>query len=162
MEDRLSPAGAVLEGARELTGLSKRSAASLAHISEGRWRQIVTGVEKRGKGVELPVNPKRDTLIAMAVAVRADVNAVLEAAGMEATSETYVGLGFTDADGVKQNVVATYKVTALHDVIEHMENLERRVAELEEALSDRRPSLAAVAMDDDDLLAEREAQQESP
>lgn len=82
MDDDLTPHGRLIEEARG--SLSKRAAAQLAGISEGRWRQIVTGVQKAGGGVEIPVNPRPETLVAMAEAVGADVGRVLEAAGLRA------------------------------------------------------------------------------
>jgi len=76
----VTPHGRLLEAARG--GMSKREAARRAGISEGRWRQVVTGVQSAG-GTTIPVNPRRETLIAMAKAVQADVDDVLKAAGME-------------------------------------------------------------------------------
>lgn len=76
----MTPHGYVIETARGT--MSKREAAKRAGVSEGRWRQIVTGVQKIGRGEEIRVNPRRDTLIKMARAVDADVNQVLVAAGM--------------------------------------------------------------------------------
>lgn len=79
--EELSPAGQLLEAARG--SMSKREAARRAGISEGRWRQIVTGVQRMGKGNVIPTTTKPETLTAMARAVRADVAAVLTAAGFE-------------------------------------------------------------------------------
>ena len=75
----VTPHGRIIEAARGKT--SARAAAKAADISEGRWRQIVTGVQKAGNGITVPVNPRDTTLIAMATAVGADVEAVLRAAG---------------------------------------------------------------------------------
>jgi len=79
-EQQLTPLGELLERARG--PLSKREAARLAGISEGRWRQVVTGVQKAG-GMEIPANPRRKTVIAMANAVRADIDEALRLAGFE-------------------------------------------------------------------------------
>jgi len=83
--EELSPAGHLLEAARG--SMSKREAARRAGISEGRWRQIVTGVQRMGKGNVIPTTSKPETLTAMARAVRADLHAVLTAAGFEAPTE---------------------------------------------------------------------------
>lgn len=76
-----TPHGELLDRARVALGLSQRQAARRAGISEGRWRQIVTGVQRQG-GVSIPVNPKASTLAAMARSVEADVHEVLDAAGL--------------------------------------------------------------------------------
>ena len=95
--EELSPAGQLLEAARG--SMSKREAARRADISEGRWRQIVTGVQRMGKGNVIPTTTKPETLTAMARAVRADVHAVLTAAGFEPPkkdSSDGVGAGADD------------------------------------------------------------------
>jgi hypothetical protein len=79
--DHLTPYGAIIEHARGAT--SKRQAALAAGISEGRWRQIVTGMQHVGDGQTVRARPKRETLLAMARAVGADAVAVLTAAGMD-------------------------------------------------------------------------------
>jgi hypothetical protein len=53
----------------------------LAGISEGRWRQVVTGVQKVG-GTQVPANPRPETVVRMARAVGVDLAAALDAAGM--------------------------------------------------------------------------------
>lgn len=76
----LTPHGRLIEAARG--SLSKRQAAARAGISEGRWRQIVTGIQRAGPGLTIPVNPRAETLVAMANAVGADPADVLDAAGL--------------------------------------------------------------------------------
>lgn len=78
----LTTLGLLLEEARERLSLSKREAARIAGISEGRWRQVVTGIQKAG-AVNVPVNPRRNTVTAMATAVRVDQAQALKAAGLE-------------------------------------------------------------------------------
>lgn len=80
-EDELTPLGHLLEEARGT--MSKRAAAKAAGISEGRWRQIVTGQQKVGGGLVVPAKPKRATVAAMAAAVGADVDEALRLAGFE-------------------------------------------------------------------------------
>jgi hypothetical protein len=79
-DETLTPLGELLERARGST--SKRQASRLAGISEGRWRQVVTGQQKAGGGIVVPANPRRETVIAMATAVGADVDEALRRAGM--------------------------------------------------------------------------------
>jgi hypothetical protein len=69
----LSPVGQVVEPAREKLRISKREAARRAGISEGRWRQVVTGIQKAGGGVDIPVRPRAETVIAMLAAVELQV-----------------------------------------------------------------------------------------
>lgn len=79
-DDPLTDLGVLLEQGRGR--LSVRQAAKRAGFSEGRWRQIVTGVEKRGHGIRVPTNPSRRLVIAAAEAVGVDVNEALRRAGM--------------------------------------------------------------------------------
>lgn len=81
MATSLTPLGELLERARG--SVSQRHAAAIAGISEGRWRQVVTGIQKAGRGVEVPARPRRTTVIQMARAVGVPVNQALEAAGFE-------------------------------------------------------------------------------
>lgn len=105
----LTDLGVLLEQHRG--SLSKREAARRAGISEGRWRQIVTGQQKAGGGIVVPVNPRRETVIAMAQAVEADVSAALRRAGMppeEATSDPE-GMHGTSTSDVDQGTPATMR-----------------------------------------------------
>lgn len=94
-DDGLTAHGQILEDARG--GTSKRQAARDAGISEARWRQIVTG-RQRQSGIDVPVNPKRETLIKMANAVGADVNKVLIAAGLEGAELLAIVVTHPDQD----------------------------------------------------------------
>ena len=49
-----------------------RAAATCAGISESRWRQVEAGVQKMRGGIEVPVHPKAETVVAMARAIGAD------------------------------------------------------------------------------------------
>lgn len=80
MASEYTPLGAILEDARQRLGLSIRGAAGRAGISEGRWRQVVTGVQKAA-GRDLPVNPRHATVAAMARAVGVDPGQALQLAG---------------------------------------------------------------------------------
>lgn len=86
MDEELTPLGALLEDARG--DVTKRAAARLAGISEGRWRQITTGYQKQG-AIRVPANPKRETVISMAKAVGADVNTALGLAGFDLEPVTH-------------------------------------------------------------------------
>lgn len=77
-----TPYGQLLEDARAMSRLSQRKAAQAAGISDGWWRQVVEGIQKRGS-VKVPVSPSADVLVAMARAVGANVDDVLAAAGMQ-------------------------------------------------------------------------------
>lgn len=75
-----TPLGELIEQAREEKGLSKREAARRAGISEGRWRQVVSGQQKSGN-VTIRVNPRPATIVAMARAVGVDEKKAMDAAG---------------------------------------------------------------------------------
>jgi transcriptional regulator with XRE-family HTH domain len=82
MADR-TDLGELLERAREGLGLSVREAAKRAQISEGRWRQVAKGAQRIGDQ-DIPVNPRRGTVISMARAVGVAENEALHAAGFDA------------------------------------------------------------------------------
>ncbi|HEV2928631.1 MAG TPA: helix-turn-helix domain-containing protein [Propionibacteriaceae bacterium] len=71
--------GALLERARRERRLSKRAAAQKAGFSEALWRQLEDG-RRLINGVEVPANPRDDTLEAAARAVGLDPQAVFDAA----------------------------------------------------------------------------------
>lgn len=67
---------------REQRGrMSIREAARRADISESRWRQVEAGVQKMAGGIEVPVHPRAETVIAMCRAISADPRKGLELAG---------------------------------------------------------------------------------
>lgn len=89
----LTPLGRLLEAARiEVLRISGREAARRALTSEGRWRQVVTGVQSKGSGKRVPVNPTARTVVAMALAVGVDPAAALEAAGIDAGPQSVAAL----------------------------------------------------------------------
>jgi hypothetical protein len=126
----LTPYGAIIEHARGAT--SKRKAAFAAGISEGRWRQIVTGVQHVGDGQTVRARPKRETLLAMARAVGADVAAVLTAAGMDVggldEDPDHVAASGDLADQDVSNAAVLAEVRAMR---EDVNALSERVARIE-------------------------------
>ncbi|MBV6758422.1 helix-turn-helix domain-containing protein [Rhodococcus opacus] len=71
----------LLRAAREAADMTKYEAAAEAGMSEGRWRQLEKGVEKRA-GVESPASAPPVTLARMARAVGLEPSQLLEAAGV--------------------------------------------------------------------------------
>lgn len=63
------PEGAVIKEAMDRSGISARKAAPAAGISEGRWRQIVSGYQVVSAGHYAPVRGPADTLARMAAVV---------------------------------------------------------------------------------------------
>ena len=135
--DDLTPYGELLERARG--AMSKRAAAKEAGISEGRWRQIVTGRQLLGGGQWTPARPRRETLIAMATAVQADVAEVLTAAGMD-VGPLDEDAGYVAAPGDHEQSAITneqllIEIRAvrrdLSDMREDHNALSRRVARIE-------------------------------
>ncbi|WP_344610337.1 hypothetical protein [Dactylosporangium salmoneum] len=85
MTDReLSALGELLEPARADLRISVREAARRAGISDTRWRQLVAGTASGGAGQRISVRPTERTVVAMALAVKADPGAALGAAGFDA------------------------------------------------------------------------------
>lgn len=114
----MTPHGELLDRARVALGITQREAARRAKISEGRWRQVVTGVQRQG-GVSIPVNPKPSTLAAMARAVEANVAAVMAAAG------------FSDDDWTEPPTQQDREETALAVLEQTVAELRERVDRLE-------------------------------
>lgn len=73
------PLGEYLRKARGK--MSIREAARRADISESRWRQVEAGVQRMAGGIEVPVHPRAETIVAMCKAISADVTQGLELAG---------------------------------------------------------------------------------
>lgn len=61
--------------------MSIREAARRADISESRWRQVEAGVQRMAGGIEVPVHPRPETVVAMCKAISADPRRGLELAG---------------------------------------------------------------------------------
>lgn len=76
----------LLRAAREAAQMTKYEAAAEAGLSEGRWRQLEKGVEKRS-GVEQPASAPPVTLVRMARAVDIEPSQLLEAAGVTLSEE---------------------------------------------------------------------------
>lgn len=73
--------GQLLGDARRRLGLGIREAAASAGISEGRWRQVEAGFERKG-GQTFPANPKPETIVKMSLAVGLPVDEVLARVGL--------------------------------------------------------------------------------
>lgn len=58
-----------------------REASRRADISESRWRQVEAGVQRMAGGIEVPVHPRPETVVAMCKAIAADPRKGLELAG---------------------------------------------------------------------------------
>lgn len=72
--------GRELRKHREATGMSVVQAAVKAGFSESVWRQLEAGERRVGRDVE-PPNPRTETLVRAAQAVRMDVNTALDIIG---------------------------------------------------------------------------------
>lgn len=87
--------------------LSIRAAADAAGISEGWWRQLVSGYQRRGD-VDIPVVGSPDTYLAMAqvVGVASEVRNMLgeEAPDVDSTARLFDGDGATDTvEAIRQD-----------------------------------------------------------
>ena len=89
---KLSPLGELLERARtDILHISAREAARRAGISEGWWRQVVTGVH-RTSGGDVAVKATAPVVVSMALAVEVDPAAAVEAAGLTVSPEGLAAL----------------------------------------------------------------------
>jgi transcriptional regulator with XRE-family HTH domain len=84
--------GEELRKAREMAGLSKRSAALKAGFSEGLWRHLEAGV-KTIYGQEVMPNPRPENLVAAAQAVALSPEFVFEIIGRKPPTGTVVSDG---------------------------------------------------------------------
>lgn len=76
------PFGTELERRRTEAGLGVREAARRAGISEGRWRQLESGVQKIG-GREIPIKTRPATAAAVAKVVGWEVDDAVRTAGFD-------------------------------------------------------------------------------
>jgi transcriptional regulator with XRE-family HTH domain len=81
------PEGALIGMAQKRSPLSARKAAEMAGLSEGRWRQIVSGYQTVSKGVYAPVHAPAETLARMARAVGVTPEQLEEAGRADAAAE---------------------------------------------------------------------------
>lgn len=81
------PEGRIIEDARERRRLSQNKAADRAGLSGTRWRQIVTGVASGGKGIQIPVHGRAETLARMAQVVGVTPEQLADAGREDAAEE---------------------------------------------------------------------------
>lgn len=81
-----SPEGRLLGLAQKRSPLSARKAAEVAGMSEGRWRQIVSGYQTVSRGVYAPVRAPAETVARMSRVVSVTPEE-LEAAGRPDAAE---------------------------------------------------------------------------
>lgn len=89
------PLGEYLRTARGK--MSIREAARRADISESRWRQVEAGHQRVAGGIEVPVHPRAETVIAMCSAISADPTRGLELAGHDPAHYPWMLEGETQA-----------------------------------------------------------------
>lgn len=106
--------GDLLRAAREAAGLNKYQAADAARMSEGRWRQLERGVERKG-GVDHPASTSPSTLLRIAEALDIEPERLLGAAGYspEQVAELLAGNGSTLDATRRTGPVSTITVTGL-------------------------------------------------
>ncbi|MGF0163142.1 hypothetical protein ACQRET_03735 [Streptomyces koyangensis] len=80
------PEAALIRAATKRNRISGRKAASLAGISDARWRQIVTGYQSVG-GTYVPVKAPADTLARMAQATGVTADELTTAGREDAAAE---------------------------------------------------------------------------
>jgi transcriptional regulator with XRE-family HTH domain len=113
-----TPEGELLEQARKLKGLSQRKAASMAGISDGRWRQIVNGGYFATTDNWVSTVGPEDTLARMArsVGVTADQ---LRAVGRDDAADLLLTVKGMELESDWQNVGnARDRLVAIRDQID--------------------------------------------
>lgn len=81
------PEGKLIQTASKRSGLSARKAATIAGISEGRWRQIVNGYQVPSAGTHIKVTAPADTLARMASTVGVTPDQLSAAGRSDAAAE---------------------------------------------------------------------------
>lgn len=81
------PEGLLIAEALRRSGMSARSAASAAGISDTRWRHIVSGYQPAGQGNYIPVSAPAETLARMAQAVGVTPDQLADAGRGDAAGE---------------------------------------------------------------------------
>lgn len=79
--------GRLLRKHREAAGLSVQQAAAKAEFSESVWYQLEQGKRRFGRET-VPPNPRTETIVRAARAVRLDVDSALAAVGREPVEDT--------------------------------------------------------------------------
>jgi uncharacterized OsmC-like protein len=116
---QLTPLGALLEEARiNVLRISASEAARRAQMSESRWRQVVTGVQRKAGG-SVPVNPTDRTVVAMACATGVDPAEALKAAGRSGISQESIA---AIVDEIRQPAPGA-RLDGLADELERIRNL---------------------------------------
>lgn len=111
----------LLRQGREAAGLSKKKAAELSGMSEGRWRQLEKGVEMKA-GVEHPATTSARTLVKMARAIGIEAETLLEAAGFSGD--------VPDIEAQVNESVSQRKLTAESIDVSDLSPEERRLVEV--------------------------------
>jgi hypothetical protein len=121
MSKNLTPLGDLLEKARsEVLRVSVREAARRARMSDTRWHQVVTGIQRKAGGL-VPVNPTDRTVIAMANAVGVDPGDALEAAGYTRLNEEHIAAILREMEEPKPSTADAPR--SLADEIERIRHL---------------------------------------
>lgn len=88
-------------------------------MSEGYWRQIVRGVQRKG-GLDIAVNPSARTVVAMASAVGAEPSEALQVAGIQHVSAESIAAMLEE---IRRPAATENEVGNLADDIERIRNL---------------------------------------
>lgn len=121
------PEGAVIERAATARGMSARTAAKEAALSDARWRQIVNGYASVGAGQVVPVEGPAETIARMAMAVGVTPDQLREAGRADAADVLLV-LGGMQAESEWQAVG-----TALDRLLRIREQLDAVISDLRSA-----------------------------
>lgn len=149
------PEGVLIAGALKRAKLSAREAARRSGLSEGRWRQIVSGSQTVSAGVHAPVRAPAETLARMGAVValtpedfieagREDVAAVMR--GQEAAIEDVAPLTLEDLENFVPQTAAEKALLHILRVVQR-EQAER--VQLRADLEEVQQKIAKLTRDND-------------
>ncbi|HEY9371000.1 hypothetical protein [Streptomyces sp.] len=137
------PEGTLLKAALTKSGLSARSAAAAAGISEGRWRQIVSGYQTISAGVYAPVRGPKETVARMANVVGLSP-ALLEEAGRSDAADV-----LRDIQAAKDARAVPPDLAGIEDPSPAEAAMLQYLASLQEEIRQLNKKVDAITMDRD-------------
>lgn len=140
-----SPIAQTIENYRKAEGVSVRSAAKKASLSEGRWRQIAKGYQQATKEVRIPVNAPTETLVRMALALHMTP---YNFSGLDSSPEVDA---FRDAlQAAIPKLEGSPMFGGSYEDPEYLGNIEEWVSQLQTRIEMLEDRLAAVEPDSDE------------
>jgi transcriptional regulator with XRE-family HTH domain len=138
-----------IESYRKAEGVSVRSAAKKAGLSEGRWRQIAKGYQQATKEVRVPVNAPTETLVRMALALHMSPY-YFERVVDDSEEGRAASVFLTALKAAIPKPVGSPMFGGSYEDPEYLGNIEEWVSELQTRIEMLEDRLAKVEPDDSD------------